>query len=124
MDHFYLTKEFARQSRRGGLTDDGLREALSRAEAGKVDADFGSGIVKQRVARPNEGRSGGFRTNIAYRRGDRAIFLHVFAKSKKATLTPLELETYQGLAAEYDKLTEAQLDALVDQRGWRRVERD
>jgi hypothetical protein len=87
MKHAYLTKEFARLARRGGLTDDGLAEAIDRAEDGKIDADLGGGFIKQRVARPGKGRSGGFRTIIAYRKGARAIFLHLFAKARQANLS-------------------------------------
>lgn len=62
MNHFYLPKDFARAARRSGLTDDALRDAVERAEAGKIDADLGGGLIKQRVARSVEGRAGGFRT--------------------------------------------------------------
>ncbi len=46
---------------------------------------LGGGIVKQRVARPGKGKSGGYRTLILFRRGDRAIFAFGFAKSAQAT---------------------------------------
>jgi hypothetical protein len=52
-----------------------------------VGADLGHGLIKQRVARPGEGRSGGFRTVIAYRVGARAFFLFGFAKSDQANLS-------------------------------------
>lgn len=124
MKHLYLTKEFARLARRSGLADDGLIEAIDRAENGKVDADLGGGLIKQRVARLGKGRSGGFRTIVAYRRGRRAIFLHMFAKASQANLGQAELETLQKLAKAYDALDDAQLDALVARRGWRRIEKD
>ena len=124
MRYAYLTKEFARQARRSGLSDEGLHEAGERAEEGKVDADLGGGLIKQRVARPGRGRSGGFRTIIAYRRGAHAIFLHLFAKARQANLSEAELETLQKLAKMYDALDDAQLDELVASRGWRRIERD
>ncbi len=81
MRYIYLTKEFARLARRSGVADAALIEAVNRAENGHIDADVGGGLIKQRVARPKTGRSSGFRTIIAYRRGTRAIFLHMFAKS-------------------------------------------
>ncbi|MBV9929780.1 MAG: type II toxin-antitoxin system RelE/ParE family toxin [Alphaproteobacteria bacterium] len=123
MESFYLTKEFARLARRSRLADDQLQEAVDRAEAGTVDADLGGGLVKQRVAQPGKGRSGGFRTVLAYRRGKRAIFLHLFAKARRANLAPAELETYQKLAKAYDRLSDDELDALVATRGWRKVKR-
>jgi len=71
-----------------------------------------------------KGRSGGFRTIIAYRKGRRAIFLHLFAKARQADLGPAELEIYQKLAKMYDALDDRQLDELVAGRGWRRIERE
>jgi len=123
MECFFLTKEFARLARRSRLADDQLREAVDRAEAGIVDADLGSGLVKQRIPQPGQGRSGGFRSVLAYRRGERAIFLHLFAKARQANLGPAELEIYQKLAKRYDQLTDQELDALVASRGWRKVKR-
>lgn len=124
MKHFYLTKEFARLARRSGLPDDGLLEAIERAEDGIIDADLGGGLIKQRVAQPGKGRSGGFRTIIAYHRGERAIFLHMFEKARQANLGRAELETLLKLAKMYDAIDDAQLDELVASRGWRRIERD
>ena len=124
MKHFYLLKEFARAARRSGLTDDALRDAVERAEEGAIDADLGGGLIKQRVARPESGRSGGFRTIIAYRRRERAIFLHLFAKARQSNIGPAELEAYQKLAKAYDRLDEAALAELVSRRGWRKIEED
>ncbi len=123
MDCLYLTKEFARLARRGRLPEDGLVEAIDRAEDGKIDADLGGGLIKQRVALPGRGRSGGFRTIIAYRQGERAIFLHMFAKSQKANIGRAELEVFQKLAKSYDALDEAELDELVANQGWRKIEK-
>jgi hypothetical protein len=122
MKYAYLTKEFARLARRSVVADDSLLEAISRAENDKIDADLGGGLIKQRVARPGQGRSAGFRTVIAYRRGSYAIFLHLFAKARQANLGKAELETLQKLAKAYDALDDAQLDELVATRGWRRIE--
>jgi hypothetical protein len=123
MRYFYTSKEFARMARRSGLAEAGLSEAIDRAEEGKIDSDLGGGLIKQRVARPGQGRSGGFRTVIAYRKGGRAIFLHLFEKSRQANLSDVELEVYKDLAGEYDALTDEQLDVLVETRGWKRIER-
>lgn len=122
MDHVYLSKTFSRQARKEGVADDDLRDAVDRAEKGLVDVDLGGNLVKQRVARPNEGRSGGFRTIVAYRRGTRAVFLHMFAKSKRANIKADELEILRDFAAELDKLSDADLDRLVAEEGWRKIE--
>lgn len=70
----YKTRWLARFARRERIGDDSLKEAIERAERGLIDADLGGGIIKQRVARPGQGRSGGWRMLIAYRAGDRAVF--------------------------------------------------
>ena len=57
-------------------------QAIERVGQGLVDADLGGGIIKQRVARQGQGRSGGYRTLIAYRFGDFAVFLFGFAKNE------------------------------------------
>jgi hypothetical protein len=76
----FVTKSFRRFQRKERIADAALCEAVRRAARGLVDADLGGGLIKQRVSRPGEGRRGGFRTVIAYRVDDRAVFLFGFAK--------------------------------------------
>lgn len=71
----FKTKWMARYARRERITDRSLREAIERAGRGTIDADLGGGIIKQLLARSGQGRSGGYRTLIAYRSGTRAVFL-------------------------------------------------
>ena len=82
----YVTKTFRRFQRRELIGDQALRQAIERAEAGLVDADLGKGLIKQRVARTGQGRSGGYRTIIALRSGHRAFFLFGFAKSAQSNV--------------------------------------
>jgi hypothetical protein len=63
-----------------------LCRAVRDAERGLIAADLGGGVIKQRIARPGQGKSGGFRTLIVFRAGTRAIFLHGFAKNEKDNL--------------------------------------
>jgi hypothetical protein len=69
-----------------------------RAERGLVDADLGGGVVKQRVARAGQGRSGGFRVLIAYRARTRSVFLFGFAKSALGNIDDDELATAREIA--------------------------
>lgn len=95
----FLTKWTARFARREKISHASLREAIIRAEQGLIDADLGGGLIKQRVARAGKGRSGGYRTILAFRRGDRAIFLFGFAKSARENIGPDELKTAREIAA-------------------------
>jgi len=83
----FRTKHFARFQRKERIDDAILCEAVSRAERGLIDVDLGHGLIKQRVARRGEGKRGGYRTIIAYRAGNRSVFLFGFAKSNQANIS-------------------------------------
>jgi hypothetical protein len=88
--------------------------AVRDAERGLVAADLGDGVIKQRIARPGQGKSGGFRTLIVFRAGTRAIFVHGFAKNEKDNIEKNELVALKRLAAEllgYEDKTLAQVVA-------------
>jgi hypothetical protein len=94
----FVTRWFARFARRERIARADLRDAVRRAESGLLDADLGGGVIKQRIARPHAGKSGGFRSIVLFRRGDRAFY--GFAKSARATIRPDELLGFKRLAAE------------------------
>lgn len=95
----FKTKWFARYVRRERIADRELSEAVARAADGLVDADLGGGIIKQRIARAGQGRSGGYRMLIAYRAGHRAVFLYGFAKRERENISPDELLTLREIGA-------------------------
>lgn len=97
----YLTRWMARYARREGLAAATLLDAIQRAEKGLVDADLGGGLIKQRVARAGKGRSGGYRTIVAYRRGDRAVFLFGFAKSDRENISSDQLAGLRSVGANW-----------------------
>lgn len=87
----FKTKWLARFARREGIDDQSLRAAIERAEQGLIDADLGGGLIKQRVARPGRGRSGGYRMIVGYRVKNRAVFLLGFAKNERENIEDNEL---------------------------------
>ena len=44
------------------LDDATLCDATQGTQKGPIDADLGGGVIKQRIARRGDGRSGGYRT--------------------------------------------------------------
>src|SRR5947199_4437507 len=95
-------------SNKGRNPDRLLSRAVRDAERGLIAADLGGGIIKQRIARPGQGKSGGFRTLIVFRLGARAIFVHGFAKNQEDNIDRDELAALKKLAAEllaYDDKT-------------------
>ena len=96
----FKNKAFARFARKARITDAGLCAAIADASRGLIDADLGGGVVKQRVARQGGGKSGGFRTIILFRIGERAFFVHGFAKNEQDNIRDDELAAFKLLAAE------------------------
>ena len=66
---------FGRFARKEGISAAALWDAVGRAERGQVDADLGGGVIKQRIARPGEGRSKGYRSIVLFLKGERAFFV-------------------------------------------------
>ena len=95
----YVVKAFARFARKEKTADAALVEAIDRAEQGLVDADLGGGVIKQRIARPGAGRSGGYRAIVLFRKGETAIFFYGFAKNERDNIAADELEGARTLAS-------------------------
>ena len=103
-------QKFARKEK---ISDAMLCEAVARAERGQIDADLGSGLIKQRLARPGSGKSGGFRTLVFFRTQQRAVFAFGFAKSDMANLDDTD-EAYLKKAAKLVlAFTDEQMDAEI-----------
>jgi len=86
----FKTKPFIRFADREGVSDSSLCEAVQRADAGLIDADLGGGVIKQRLARQGQGRSGGFRSIVLFRTQYRAFFVYGFAKKDRANIGQAE----------------------------------
>jgi hypothetical protein len=109
----FKTKWFQRFARKEEIADVALLEAVARAEKGQIDADLGGDLIKQRVARPGQGKSGGYRTIILFRQGERAVFMYGFAKSERDNIEDDEVKEFKEAAKHVLALTEKQLAALV-----------
>ena len=120
----YKLKAFVRFQRKERLSDASLIKAIDNAEQGLVDADLGSGLIKQRVARAGQGKSGGYRTLIAFRRGERAVFLFGFGKNERANIDDDELQEFRRLARAFLALTADQASALISADEWMEVSND
>ena len=64
-----------------------MADAIARAERGLIDASLGRFLIKQRIGRPGQGRSGGYRTIVLFRDADRAVFLFGFAKNERDNIS-------------------------------------
>ena len=92
----------------------GLCGAVDAASRGLIDADLGGGVIKQRIARQGEGKSGGFRTIILFRICERAFFVHGFAKNERDNIRDDELDAFKMLAAMMMAYGDDALDKAIE----------
>jgi hypothetical protein len=114
----FKTKTLARFTKRERIADASLCRAIEDAERGLVEADLGGGLIKQRVARAGQGKSGGYRMLIGFRSKLRAVFLFGFAKSELDNIDDDQLATLREtaalwIAADAQKIEQALKDGLL-----------
>lgn len=109
----FETKWFARYARKEKIDDAGLCAAIARAEKGYIDAALGGNLIKQRVARDGGGKSGGFRTIIAYRSAERSVFLYGFAKNERQNIRTDELEVLKKLAQRFLSMRDSDIEKAI-----------
>jgi hypothetical protein len=96
----FKTRTLAKFARQNGIRDASLVAAVENAMRGLVDADLGGHIIKQRVARPGQGKRGGFRMLIGLR-PDLAIFLFGFAKNERENIDDDQLKDLREIVASW-----------------------
>ncbi len=115
---------FRRFVRKEKITDKMLWEAVDRAENGQIDADLGGGVIKQRIARPGEGKSKGYRSIILFRKRQKSFFVYGFSKSDLGNIRKDEEEQFKKMAKYVLALTDAQLKELIINGQFEEVSRD
>ncbi|WP_309735431.1 type II toxin-antitoxin system RelE/ParE family toxin [Chamaesiphon sp. OTE_75_metabat_556] len=110
----YKTRWFNRWAHKQRLDDLSLCAAVREMTAGLYDADLGGGLVKKRIARSGQGKSGGFRTLIATNKEDRWVFIYGFPKNERSNIDKNEEEALKKLATELLSLTSEALDLAKD----------
>ncbi|WP_290517210.1 type II toxin-antitoxin system RelE/ParE family toxin [Alcanivorax sp.] len=96
----FKNRPFSKWASKEGLNDALLLAAVDEMKRGLIDANLGGHVVKKRVAVGGQGKSGGMRTLLAYRVGDKAFFVYGFAKNARANISADELKALKCLAKE------------------------
>lgn len=110
----YKSKPFARFAKKAHITDADLWKTARLANEGAIDANLGGGVIKQRIARTGEGKSGGSRSIILFKKNDRAIYVHGFEKKDGSNIRPDELEAFRKYAEVYLGYTNAEMRQLME----------
>lgn len=104
----FLTAPFRRFMKEHRLGKPAVCSVVREVSSGLIHANLGSGLFKQRVARPGQGKSGGLRTILILKTDLSAFFILGFAKNDRDNLYPKELAVLKDLAKEmlgYDQKT-------------------
>ena len=104
---------FARFARKEDISDEELRDIVKQLEAGQADVDYGGDVYKMRVARPGEGKSGGYRVIVFFRSEDKTFYVYGFAKSDRDNIDQKEKGDYKELAKKYLNLSDEMIDRAV-----------
>ncbi len=113
---------FKRFAGREKISDDALAKVIAMAEKGAVDVDLGGNVIKQRVARRGQGKSGGYRTIVVFRQEDKAFFVYGFAKKDLENISKNELKVFKRAAKELLALSDGQIEKLIEIEGLTEIE--
>ena len=97
----YKHRIFAKWAKAEKIDSLTLKKAISEIEQGLFDANLGGNLYKKRIARKGQGKSGGYRSIVAFKKDDKAVFIIGFAKSERENLTDKELEALKKLGNDY-----------------------
>lgn len=101
----YKTRWFDRWASKERLSTASLCVAVQEMAKGLIDADLGGGLVKKRIGRPGQGKSGGYRTLVATNKGNRWVYGFGFPKNERSNIDKDEAEALKKLAAHLLSLT-------------------
>ena len=100
----YKTRQFSRWARKHDMRDKSLCRAAQEMALGLYEADLGGNLFKKRISRSGQGKSGGFRTFVAAKRGSTYFFIYGFAKNVRSNIDKAEEEALKKLASTLLKL--------------------
>jgi hypothetical protein len=94
----FKSKWFNKWADKEGLTDEALVVAVTEMEDGLIDADLGGHVYKKRAAIEGQGKSGGLRTILAFKVGNKSFFMFGFAKNQQGNINKKELKSLKLMA--------------------------
>ncbi len=108
-----LTENFSKWASKQNISFKELIKVFVEVESGNFEARLGGNIYKKRIRIEGRGKRGGYRIIVCYKREDRAIFIHGFAKNEKSNLSPKEINVFRELSKILLHLTHEKLSIAV-----------
>jgi hypothetical protein len=97
----YKNKQFTRWQNKNKIPDCAIAKAIAEMDNGLIDADLGGNLFKKRVAKPGQGKRGGYRTIIAMKQTYGWVFLFGFSKNESDNISDKELIALKEYTNDY-----------------------
>ena len=104
---------FFKWAKSEGLNDATLIKAAKEIDKGLINAYLGGNLLKKRIARKGEGKSGGFRTMVVFQKGHRTIFVYGFPKNQRDNINAQEEKALKKLAQNLLDAPESELKEMI-----------
>ncbi|GHV88010.1 hypothetical protein AGMMS50267_03700 [Spirochaetia bacterium] len=110
----FKVKWFNRFAQKATIRDAELRAVAEAIDRGESSADnLGGDVFKLRFARPGEGKRGGYRFILFFRKGERLFFDYAYPKSKLDDIEDDDLVGFKKSAKIHFRLTEDEIKARL-----------
>ncbi|QIW15819.1 addiction module toxin RelE [Pasteurellaceae bacterium RH1A] len=109
----FKSKHFDKFARKEHISDKTLRKTIHDIENGLIDADLGSGVIKQRLPKHNRGKSKGYRSIIVYKCSQFSLFLYGFDKNDRTNITVEEEVNFKAAANHILSFSEEQIQQAI-----------
>ena len=108
------TKLFNKWANKNDVSNKSLMEASKEIAAGHYDANYGSGVIKKRVANKGRGKSSSVRTIVVFKRGKHCFFIYGFEKSAKSNISQNEEKALKVVAAALYAYSDSELAQQIN----------
>ena len=119
-----MTKKFSKWISKQRIPKKELLIALKELKENNFEANLGGNLFKKRIRFEGKGKSGSGRTIICYKKDDRAIFIHGFAKNEKSNLSSKELMVLKEFSKILLSLSEKQISIAIKNGDFREVKNE
>jgi len=109
----FKTAYFHRLAEYEGLSDQEIVDIVEEMERGLHNGDLGGNVFKKRIAIGGRGKRGGLRSIVAYKKGDKAIFIYGYAKNVRDNISSKEKEAFKKLSKSYFYMDDVSLKRLL-----------
>ncbi len=109
----FKNKWFTKFAKKERISDQKLCQMIKDLENGLIDVDYGDGLIKQRLARPNQGKSAGYRCIILFSHKNNAFFVYGFPKSERENICREDEQAFKDLSQQMLGFSDNDVEQLL-----------